>query len=81
MHRLLSVSSALVLLASSLAYAAQPSGLGAEAPPPTPGYSKLRMDLQVSVNGHALEPALLLDTFGSSVAMEGEPPSLLARVS
>jgi beta-lactamase regulating signal transducer with metallopeptidase domain len=64
------VGAALVLLASSLAYAAQPSGLGAEAPPPTPGYSKLRMDLQVSVNGHALEPALLLDTFGSSTRQQ-----------
>jgi beta-lactamase regulating signal transducer with metallopeptidase domain len=76
------IAAALVLLASGLTYASQPKAT-AETPMQN-GYSKLRIDVQVSVNGRALEPALFLDTFESSSPERfdlgnGESINLLAK--
>lgn len=60
------ISLVLVSLSASLAYAAQPTRPPAAAPASVAGYSKLRLDIAVSVNGQAQAPLLLLQTFNEN---------------
>jgi beta-lactamase regulating signal transducer with metallopeptidase domain len=83
-HRPLPARRALVALAaltaSALVYAAQQAP--APAPPPMQeGYSKLRLDLQVGVNGQMQEPTLMLHTFNDSQWLPVAGTNLMVLVS